>query len=39
MLRAKGIDTVMPGSWHFGRDGHSAFYRFMLDYIIVNKFI
>lgn len=39
ILRAKGIDTVMPGSWHFGRDGHSAFYRFMLDYIIVNKFI
>jgi hypothetical protein len=39
VLRAKGIDTVMPNSWHFGRDGHSAFHRFMLDYIIVNKFV
>jgi hypothetical protein len=39
IIRAKGIDTVMPESWHFGRDGHSAFFRYMLDYIIKNKFI
>ena len=39
IIRSRGIDTVMPGSWHFGRDGHSAFHRFMLDYIIKNKFI
>lgn len=39
IIRSKGIDTVMPGSWHFGRDGHSAFHRFMLDYIIKNKFV
>jgi hypothetical protein len=39
IIRARGIDTVMPGSWHFGRDGHSAFHRFILDYIIKNKFI
>jgi hypothetical protein len=39
IIRSRGIDTVMPGSWHFGRDGHSAFHRFMLDYIISNKFI
>jgi hypothetical protein len=39
IIRAKGIDTVMPGSWHFGRDGHSAFYRYILDYIIKNKFV
>jgi hypothetical protein len=39
IIRAKGIDTVAPGSWHFGRDGHSAFYRFILDYIIRNKFV
>jgi len=39
IIRSKGIDTVMPGSWHFGRDGHSVFHRFILDYIIKQKFI
>jgi hypothetical protein len=39
IIRSQGIETVMPGSWHFGRDGHSAFHRFMLNYIIQNKFI
>ena len=39
VIRATGIDTVMPGSYHFGKDGHSAFNRFILDYIIKNKFI
>ena len=39
VIRSKGIDTVMPGSWHFGKDGHSVFHRFILDYIIKNKFI
>ena len=39
VIRSKGIDTVMPNSWHFGRDGHSAFHRFILNYIIKNKFI
>jgi hypothetical protein len=39
IIRSKGIETVMPGSWHFGRDGHSAFHRFILNYIINNKFV
>jgi hypothetical protein len=39
IIRAQGIDTVMPGSWHFGPDGHSVFNRFILNYIIQNKFI
>jgi hypothetical protein len=39
IIRAQGIDTVAPNSWHFGRDGHSYFHRFMLQYIIDNKFI
>jgi hypothetical protein len=39
LLRAQGIDTVAPNSWHFGRDGHSFFHRFMLQYIMTNKFI
>jgi hypothetical protein len=39
LIRAQGIETVAPNSWHFGRDGHSYFHRFMLQYIIDNKFI
>ena len=39
IIRSKGIDTVMPGSWHFGRDGHSAFHRYILQYIIDNQFV
>jgi hypothetical protein len=39
IIRAKGIDTVAPNSWHFGKDGHSFFHRFMLQYINNNKFI
>lgn len=39
IIRSKGIETVMPDSWHFGRDGHSAFHRFILDYIISHKFV
>jgi hypothetical protein len=39
LIRAKGIETVAPNSWHYGKDGHSYFHRFMLQYIIDNKFI
>ena len=39
LIRAQGIETVAPNSWHFGRNGHSFFHRFMLQYIIDNKFI
>ena len=39
LIRAQGIETVAPNSWHFGKDGHSFFYRFMLQYIITNKYI
>jgi len=39
LIRAQGIDTVAPNSWHFGKDGHSFFHRFMLQYIVNNKFI
>ena len=38
-LRAAGIDTVSPKSWHFGKDGHSWWSRYMLNYIIKHKFI
>ena len=39
IIRAGGIDTVSHNSWHFGPDGHAVFHRFILDYIIKNKFI
>ena len=39
VIRSTGIETVMPTSWHFGRDGHSAFHRFILNYIIKNKVV
>ena len=39
IIRAQGIDTVAPNSWHFGSDGHSVFHRFILNYIMSNRFI
>jgi hypothetical protein len=38
-IESAGIQTVAPNSYHFGKDGHSFFNRFMLQYIIANKFI
>jgi hypothetical protein len=38
-IRAKGFDTVAPTSWHFGKEAHSSFSRFMLKYIVDNKLI
>jgi hypothetical protein len=38
-LEAAGIETVAPNSYHYGKDGHSFFNRFMLQYIIDNKYI
>lgn len=39
LIQAQGIETVAPNSWHFGKDGHSFFNRFMLQYIIDNQLI
>jgi hypothetical protein len=39
VIRNSGIETVAPNSYHFGKDGHSFFHRFMLQYIIDNNFI
>jgi hypothetical protein len=39
LIRSHNIDTVSPNSWHFGKDGHSFFHRFMLQYIVDNKFV
>ena len=39
VIRAAGVDTVAPKSYHFGKDGHAVWNRFILNYIIKNKFI
>jgi hypothetical protein len=39
VIRSKGIDTVAPNSWHFGQDGHAVWFRYMLNYLMTNKFI
>ena len=39
IVRKQGIETVAPNSYHFGKDAHSFFNRFMLQYVITNKFI
>jgi hypothetical protein len=36
-IRAAGIQTVAPNSWHFGKDGHSFWTDSMLQYIIANN--
>jgi hypothetical protein len=37
ILRSNGYQTVRPDSWHFGKDAHSFFAQYMLQYIIDNK--
>ena len=39
IIRARGIDTVAPNSWHFGSDGHAVFHRFLLTHIMSKEFI
>ena len=39
ICRKQGFETVAADSWHFGREAHSFFHRFMLKYIIDNNFI
>lgn len=34
-----GFDTVAPNSWHFGKEAHAAWSRFVLQYIIKNQFV
>ena len=38
-LRNNGFETVSTGSWHFGEDAHSAWAKFMLQYIIDNHIL
>ena len=36
-LKSHGYQTVHPKSWHFGADAHSAWAKFMLQYIMKNQ--
>jgi len=38
-LRNNNFETVSKDSWHFGKEAHSAWARFMLQYIVANKLI
>lgn len=39
VLRNNGYQTVSPNSWHFGRDGHAFWNRYLLQYIVRNKIL
>jgi len=38
-LQAAGIQTVMPDSYHYGRDGHSWWFKRLLNYLMSNRFV
>lgn len=38
-LKSHGHQTVSPDSWHFGREAHASWARFMLQYVIANKMV
>ena len=38
-LKNHGFATVSPKSWHFGRDAHAAWARFMLKYVVQHRLL
>jgi len=38
-LQAAAIETVMPDSYHYGRDGHAWWFKHLLKYIMSNQFV
>lgn len=38
-LRRNGFMTVAPNSWHFGKEAHNAWGRFVLKYIVNNNLV
>ena len=38
-IRNVGFETVAPNSYHFGKDAHSWWFKYILNYIIKHKFI
>lgn len=39
VIRAQGIETVAPNSWHFGQEGHDVWARHMLNYLIEHRLV
>lgn len=39
VLSRNGFQTVAPNSWHYGKDAHRFWSRYMLQYIIDNKLV
>ena len=39
VLNSRGYHTVAPNSWHFGKDAHSFWQQFMLQYCMQHKLI
>jgi hypothetical protein len=39
LLKSNGFQTVHPKSWHFGKDAHSFWHRYVLQYIVKHKLI
>lgn len=39
VIRSAGVNTVNPKSYHFGPDGHAVWNKYLLNYIINNKFV
>jgi hypothetical protein len=38
-LQSAGIETVMPDSYHYGRNGHAWWFKYLLNYLMSNKFV
>jgi hypothetical protein len=38
-LQTAGIETVMPDSYHYGRDGHAWWFKYLLNYLMSNRFV
>ena len=38
-IRSAGFETVMPNSYHFGKDAHAWWFKYLLNYLMSNKFI
>jgi len=39
ILHSRGYQTVSPDSWHFGKEAHSFWKQFLLQYCIQNKMV
>jgi hypothetical protein len=38
-IRSAGFETVAPNSYHYGKDAHAWWFKYMINYLMANKFI